>query len=42
VVWECTPIQFLQTRVGVRKYDGIPQDNAENALEGFVELHGFF
>jgi len=42
VVWEYTPIQFLQTRVGVRKYDGIPQDNAENVVEGFVELHGFF
>ena len=42
VVWEYTPIQFLQTRVGVRKLDGIPQNDAQNATEGFVELHGFF
>ncbi len=41
-VWEYTPVQFLQTRLGVRKYDGIPQDNTENTLEGFLELHGFF
>lgn len=42
VVWEYTPMQFLQTRIGVRKSDGIPQNNAENATQGFVELHGFF
>jgi hypothetical protein len=42
VVWEYTPMQFLQTRLGVRRLDGIPQNNAQNATEGFVELHGFF
>ena len=42
VVWEYTPIQFLQTRVGVRKLDGIPQNDLQNATEGFLELHAFF
>jgi hypothetical protein len=42
VVYELTPIQFLQIRTGYRRNDGIPQDNAEHQRLYFVELHGFF
>ena len=42
VIWEYSPMQYLQGRFGVRAYDGIPQDNAQNRDEFFVELHGFF
>jgi hypothetical protein len=41
-VYELTPIQFLQLRLGYRKSSGIPQNNQQNASVGFVELHGFF
>jgi hypothetical protein len=42
LVYEFTPIQFAQIRAGVRRQDGIPQDNAEHQRLYFVELHGFF
>ena len=42
VVYELTPIQFVQLRAGFRWNDGIPQDNAEHQRLYFVELHGFF
>ena len=42
LVWEYTPIQFLQARVGYRLYDGIPQVDAQNRNVFFAELHGFF
>jgi len=42
VVYELTPIQFLQIRGGVRWNDGIPQDNAQHQRLYFVEAHGFF
>jgi hypothetical protein len=42
LLWEYTPMQFLQSRVGVRIYDGIPQVNAQNRDEYFAEIHGFF
>ena len=42
VLWEYTPFQFVQTRIGARVYDGIPQDNRQNRDEFFAELHGFF
>ncbi len=42
LVWEYTPIQYLQLRAGVRIYDGIPQDAQQNRRFGFVELHTFF
>lgn len=41
-VWEYTPMQFLQSRLGVRVYDGIPQVDQQNRTEAFLELHGFF
>jgi len=42
LTWEHSPLQFFQTRVGYRLYDGIPQVDAQNRKELFVELHGFF
>ncbi len=42
LIWEYSPIQFLQGRFGVRVYDGIPQNDRDNRDEFFAELHGFF
>jgi len=42
LVYELTPIQFVQIRTGFRWNDGIPQDNSEHQRLYFVELHGFF
>jgi hypothetical protein len=42
LVWEYTPVQFLQGRAGVRLYDGIPQVDLQNRDVYFVEIHGFF
>ncbi len=39
---ELTPIPFTQLRVGFRRYQGIPQDKAQNQTLAFIELHGFF
>ena len=42
LVWEYTPMQFLQSRIGLRVYDGIPQVDLQNRNEYFAEIHGFF
>ena len=42
VVYEFTPIQFVQLRTGMRYYDGIPQNDSQHTRLYFVELHGFF
>lgn len=42
LVYELTPIQFVQLRAGVRYSDGIPQLPSEHARLYFVQLHGFF
>jgi hypothetical protein len=42
LVYELTPVQFVQIRTGFRWNDGIPQDNSEHQRLYFVELHGFF
>lgn len=42
LLWEYTPVQFLQARFGARVYDGVPQNDFQNRDEYFVELHGFF
>lgn len=42
LLYEYTPIQFVQFRGGVRIYDGIPQNDLQNRKLYFVELHGFF
>jgi hypothetical protein len=41
-VWEWTPIQFLQLRIGARVYDGIPQNDNDNRRIAFAQLNGFF
>jgi hypothetical protein len=42
VVYELTPIQFVQIRAGVRYLDGIPQADTQHEQLYFLELHGFF
>lgn len=42
LVWEYTPLQFLQGRVGVRLYDGASQIDIQNRNQYFAEIHGFF
>jgi hypothetical protein len=42
VLYEWSPIQFVQIRAGVRIYDGIPQNDNQNRRQAFVQLHGFF
>jgi hypothetical protein len=42
LVYELTPIQFLQVRTGIRWNDGIPQDDSQHQRLYFVEAHGFF
>lgn len=39
LVWEYTPIQFVQARVGFRKNAGIPQNPGQNREQLFAELH---
>ncbi len=41
-VWEYSPIQFVQSRVGVRRYNGIPNYPLSNRDEVFAELHVYF
>jgi hypothetical protein len=41
-VWEYSPIQFVQSRVGIRRYNGIPNIPASNRNEWFAELHVYF
>jgi hypothetical protein len=42
VVWECSPLQFAQLRVGARFYEGIPQNDLQNRKLYFVSVNGFF
>lgn len=42
LVYEWSPIQFLQLRLGFRQYDGIPQNDFQNRAQAFVQLHAFF
>ncbi len=41
-MWEYNPIQFVQSRVGVRRYNGIPNIAVSNRDEVFAELHVYF
>jgi hypothetical protein len=41
-VWEYSPIQFVQSRVGLRFYNGIPNIAVSNRDEVFAELHVYF
>jgi hypothetical protein len=42
LIWEFTPIQYVQGRAGVRMYDGIDQVDLQNRDEAFVQLHVYF
>jgi hypothetical protein len=42
IVWEHAPIQLLQTRVGLRRYNGVPEQPRTNRDEVFAELHVYF
>lgn len=42
LVYELTPVQFLQIRAGVRDYNGPRGVYAENEMLTFVQLHVFF
>lgn len=42
LIWEYSPIQFLQARIGWRAYNGVPSVAATNRDEVFAELHAFF
>jgi len=42
VVYELTPISFVQLRAGWRRYDGDSQVDFQNTSLVFLELHGFF
>jgi hypothetical protein len=42
LVWEYTPLQFVQLRIGARYYDGIPQNDLQNRREVFAQLNGYF
>jgi len=41
-VYEYTPFQFLQLRVGARLYDGIPQNNLDNRTLAFAQVNAYF
>jgi hypothetical protein len=42
IVYEYTPIPFLQLRAGYRRYIGIPQSDPQNQRLILAELHGYF
>lgn len=42
LVYELTPIQFLQIRAGVRDYNGPKGIPSENTTLSFIQLHVFF
>jgi hypothetical protein len=41
VVYELTPLPFVQLRLGARRWDGIPQNAFDNRRLLFLELHAF-
>jgi hypothetical protein len=41
VLYELTPMPFVQLRAGLRRYRGIPQNDLDNRRVFFLELHGF-
>lgn len=42
LVWEYVPFEFIRTRAGVRRYDGIPQNPLQNRELLFAEIHLMF
>lgn len=41
LLYEYTPIPFIQLRAGFRRYRGIPQNDLDNRRTLFLELHAF-
>jgi hypothetical protein len=41
LLYEWTPLPFVQLRAGYRRYRGIPQNDFDNRRMLFLELHGF-
>ncbi len=41
LLYELTPLPYVQLRTGVRRWDGIPQNDVDNRRLMFVELHLF-
>jgi hypothetical protein len=42
LVWEYSPIQLLQARIGVRRYNGVPNLPRTNRNDVFAEIHVYF
>jgi len=42
LVYEYSPFQFTQFRLGARKNKGVPQDDTQNTTEVFLQWHAFF
>jgi hypothetical protein len=42
VVWEFSPFQLFQTRVGLTSYNGVPNQPQTNRTELFLESHVYF
>lgn len=42
IVWEYSPIQLLQARIGWRAYNGVPQFPSTNRNHLFAEAHVYF
>ncbi len=42
LLWEYTPLPFVQRRIGGRLYDGIPQNPQQNRKLFIAELHASF
>lgn len=42
LVWEFVPFEFVQTRAGIRAWDGIPQNPLQNREQLFAEIHLLF
>lgn len=42
LLYEFSPVAFVQLRAGLRRYRGIPQNDFDNRHLAFVELHGYF
>jgi hypothetical protein len=42
ILYEYTPLPFLQLRGGFRRYFGIPQNDFDNRRLALLELHGYF
>jgi hypothetical protein len=42
LLYEWSPMEFVQARFGFRYFHGIPQNDFQNRRELFVQLHGYF